>query len=156
MLFRSGGIFDAVKNAASRLVVLVDRAERLADDPVEREAVAGIIESRGGQVVSVRPADPLDAAEDIRRAVKYVEHLRSATLGGKLSAARKRHGSRGGRPAYGTKPGEEVIVELIHRLHREHEWGPYKVARKLNEMGHRNRMGRLWTGQLVGKILKRG
>ncbi len=150
-----GGVFDAVKNAASRLIVLIDRAERLAEDPVEQEAIVGVIEARGGQVESVKNAEPVEGAEDIRRAVAYAERLRAATLGGKLSAARKRHGSRGGRPPYGSKPGEEAIVALIHRLAREREWRGYRIARKLNEMGHRTRKGTLWSGPMVAKILDR-
>ncbi len=118
-----GGVFDTVKN--NRAVrVLVDRMDRLADDPIERETIIGMILMRGGRVLSMSPAEPQEGAKAIHRAVALAEQLRIATLGGKLTASRKRLGTPGGRPVYGAREDERAVVELIHSLRRERGWAP--------------------------------
>jgi hypothetical protein len=92
-----------------------------------------------------------------------VAQFEKSVIVAKLKAARLRKrratGRCEGRKPFGTKPGEEETLALIHRLRRKPRGGERlsydAVAAKLNEMGAPTRTGKAWMGATVCGIVKR-
>jgi hypothetical protein len=59
-----------------------------------------------------------------------------------------------GRKPFGTKDGEKEVLDRIIALKREGET-PERIAQILNNDAVPSRMGKLWRGATIAKILRR-
>lgn len=115
------------------------------------------------------PIISIETGEDVSLALleKWSEYRAAGSIGDKVKAAMRRRAIKGealGRPPYGYKVGprrrlvvvseEGAIVRYIFRLYLKDGLGIRRIARRLNEEGHRTRKGGLWSMVTVRDILR--
>jgi len=115
------------------------------------------------------PIISIETGEDVSLALleKWSEYRAAGSIGDKVKAAMRRRAIKGealGRPPYGYRVGprrrlavvseEGAIVRYIFRLYLKDGLGIRRIARRLNEEGHRTRKGGLWSMVTVRDILR--
>jgi len=97
-------------------------------------------------------------AKLVRQILAAVAEFDRCVIELKLRAARERKRAQGvkceGRKAYGEKPGEEAVLQLI-RQRSAQGWSPDFIAMRLNEDKVPTRLERHWHGATISKILAR-
>lgn len=145
-------------------LVLVESSDRLARDSMVSEFIVREFQKSGVRVISAAGGVDLTAGDDsnptaklIRQILAAVSEFEKCMIVLKLRAARERlrrqNGKCEGRMAYGTKPGEELILKCI--LSMSPRRTPIEIAKALNSADHRTRYGKSWHGATVSKILAR-
>jgi hypothetical protein len=115
------------------------------------------------------PILSIETGEDVSAPLleKWSEHRAAGSLGDKVKAAMRRRAVKGealGRPPFGYKvgprrrlvvvPEEGSVVRYIFRLYLKDGLGIRRIARRLNEEGHRTRRAGLWSMVTVRDILR--
>jgi DNA invertase Pin-like site-specific DNA recombinase len=161
-------LLDFLESDGIRLV-LVERADRLARDLVVGEVILGRLRSLGVEVVSADSGTELTVGDDdptrklIRQVLGAVAEYDKAVIVLKLRAARERvrraRGRCEGRKPFGSRPGEDDVLQLIRQLYRKPRGGARRscaqIARELNERGIRTRTGYQWSRGVVWALLSR-
>jgi DNA invertase Pin-like site-specific DNA recombinase len=151
-------------------VVLVERADRLARDLIVGELILNQFRDLGVRVIAADSGTELTAGDEdptrtlIRQVLGAVAQFEKAVIVSKLKAARVRkkraEGRCEGRKPFGTRPGEEAVVELIHKLRRKPRGGERlsfaAIADRLNRDGVASRTGKPWAAETVRGIIGRG
>ena len=152
------------------LVVLVERADRLARDLIVGELILNQFRELGVKVIAADSGTELTAGDDdptrvlIQQVLGAVAQFEKAVIVSKLQAARVRKrratGRCEGRKPYGTRPGETDVVAVIHKLRRKPRGGERlsfaAIANRLNAEGHPTRTGKPWAPETVRQIVNRG
>lgn len=148
----------------------MENATRLARDLMVSGVILQQFTTLGCKVIAADSGTDLTADTDdpTRRLIRQVlgavaEFDRRVTVM-KLRASRERKRSRGerceGRKPFGTFPGELETLARIRELRRKPPHGRRRslqhVCDALNGEGRPTRSGKLWTKQVVSKILGRG
>ena len=150
-------------------LVLVECADRLARDLVVGEVILGQFRDLGVKVVATNSGTDLTACDDdptrvlIRQVLGAVSQFDKSVTVLKLRAARgrvrRRNGRCEGRKPYGTRPGEQRVVQRILDLRRkprgERRLSVAKIAEILNRESLPTRTGRPWQPGTVWAILSR-
>ena len=151
-------------------IVLVERADRLARDLMVSEVILGQFRDIGAKVIAADGGVELTVSDDdptrklIRQVLGAVSEFDKGVTVLKLRAARDRkrrtEGRCEGRKPYGTRPGEQKVVNRIHQLRRKPKlrkrMSVAKIADVLNKEGWPTRMGGQWKPGTVWQILRRG
>lgn len=161
-------LLDRIESNGVRLV-LVERADRLARDLMVGEVILGQFRGLGVKVIAADSGTDLTAGDDdptrvlIRQVLGAVSQFEKSVVVLKLRAARdrirRRSGRCEGRKPYGTRPGEESVIDRIRRLRRKPRGGERlsyaKIANRLNGDGVPTRTGKPWAAGTVYGILNR-
>jgi len=151
-------------------VVLVERADRLARDLIVGELILNQFRDLGVRVIAADSGTELTAGDEdptrtlIRQVLGAVAQFEKAVIVSKLKAARVRkkraEGRCEGRKPFGTRPGEDAVVALIHKLRRKPRGGERlsfaAIADRLNRDGVASRTGKPWAAETVRGIVGRG
>jgi DNA invertase Pin-like site-specific DNA recombinase len=149
-------------------IVLVERADRLARDLMVSEVILAQFRKIGVRVLAAESGTDLTASQAdptstlIRQVLGAVSEFDKSVTVLKLRAARDRKrqttGKCEGRKAFGERPGEGPIVDLILSLRRKRPGGRAMsyaaIAERLNSDGQRTRYGGPWLPSTVQSILK--
>jgi hypothetical protein len=145
------------------LVIVVPSTASLGDGPVEAARRYFQLSTLGVSVLSI------DTGEDVTASLLdvWAAQRTNGSLGEKVKNAMREMAVKGealGRPPYGYRVGprkrlvtvanEGSIVRYIFRLYIKDGLGIRRIARKLNEDGHRTRRGGLWSMVTVRDILR--
>lgn len=140
--------------------VLVERLDRVARDLLVQESVIGDFQRKNLTLVSVSEPDLLsdDPSRVLMRQMlgaffQYEKTLLVAKLRGARQRIRSGTGRCEGRKPYGTKPGEQAIVERIKQL-RGDGMAVDKIAAVLNTEALMPRAGARWYPTTIYRILK--
>ncbi len=161
-------LLDAIESNGVRLV-LIERADRLARDLMVSEVILGQFRDLGVEVMAADSGTELTAGDGdptrilIRQVLAAVAQFDKSVTVLKLRAARERlrrqKGRCEGRKPFGSRPGEQAILERMRALHRKppggDRLGPYEIAARLNQEGLSSRTGKPWHGMTVRRILGR-
>jgi site-specific DNA recombinase len=143
-------------------LVLVERADRLARDLLVQETLLNSLIKLGVRVVDSAGTDLTDESDPSRILIRQVlgavaQHDR-ACLVAKLRKARERmrvaKGRCEGRKPYGTKVGEDRVLERIHALAAE-GMTVRGIADTLTSEGFTARGGKPFSFGTVAKVLQR-
>ncbi len=149
-------------------IVLVERADRLARDALVMEVILNQFRESGVKVIESEHGSDLTAGEDnptgklIRQILGAVSEFEKNVIVLKLRAARERirrtTGRCEGRKPYGTRPGEERVIEKILELRRgargRGRLSFEKIAEILNQDEVPTRQGGAWRPGTVYKVVK--
>ena len=146
-------------------LVLVEGADRLARDSMVSELIIREFQKYGVRVISASGGVDLTAGDDTNPTAKLIRQVLAAVAEFdrcvtvlKLRAARQRlrdqNGKCEGRKAYGTKTGEDVILDIIMDMKRK-DYSADGIALMLNDLKYKTRYGKPWHGATVRKILSR-
>ena len=158
-------LVDFTRSQASRgfLVVVVANLGSLGGSITEAARRYFQLATIGVPIISI------ETGEDVSTPLleKWSEHRAAGSLGDKVKAAMRRRAIKGealGRPPYGYKVGpkrrlvvvseEGSVVRYIFRLYLKDGLGIRRIARRLNEEGHRTRRSGLWSMVTVRDILR--
>lgn len=149
--------------------VLVENATRLARDLMVQETILDkfrrlgveVIACDAGQDLTVLDGDPTRTM--IRQILGSFAQFEKATLVAKLRGSRERkrrdNGRCEGRKPFGTREGEQAVLDRIKELSRKPRGGDrlstQAIADKLNEEGLPTRTGKPWSKGTVHQILRR-
>lgn len=142
-------------------LVLIERLDRLARDLMVQETIIGDLRKHDFELVSVAEPD-LCSDDPSRKLVRQVfgaiaEYERSMIVL-KLAGARKRIRDGGdrceGRKPYGTRPGEQEILDLMQALATEGR-NYSQIAVYLNGESVPTRADGMWHPSTVSRILAR-
>lgn len=140
--------------------VLVERLDRIARDLLVQESVIGDFRRKGLTLVSVSEPDLLsdDPSRVLMRQMlgaffQYEKTLLVAKLWGARQRVRQRAGRCEGRKPYGTRPGEQQVIERMTKL-RQGGAAVDKIAETLNTEALKPRAGQRWYATSVYRILK--
>lgn len=163
-------LLDRVENNGVR-VVLVENATRLARDLLIGEVILAQLRDAGCTVIDCDSGTNLidDSDDPTRRLIRQVlgavaEFDRRVTVL-KLRAARDRKSRKIGRrvegkKAYGSRPGEAVVVARIRELYRKPHNAPRRslqeIADILNVENRPTRTGTPWSKSALHAIISRG
>ena len=150
-------------------LVLVECADRLARDLLVGEVILGQFRDLGVKVIAANSGTDLTACDDdptrvlIRQVLGAVSQFDKSVTVLKLRAARgrvrRRNGRCEGRKPYGTRPGEQRVVQRILELRRkprgESRLSVAKIAEILNKESLPTRTGKPWQPGTVWAILNR-
>jgi len=144
--------------------VIIEKVDRLARDFMVQEAIIRDFRKNGFELISVCEGDELLENDPSRKLIRQMlgviaEYDKDMTVL-KLRAARERKRARDGK-CEGRKTYEETMPELIAEIkklrrkpkgarrmtHRE-------VAEELNHKGHKTRLKKEFTAQIVQNILR--
>lgn len=150
----------AIETNGVRLV-LVENATRLARDLMVGEIILQEFKKLGVKVVSVDGGVDLTVGNNdptaklIRQILSCLAEWDKTMLVHKLAVARKRIRDKGlacdGQPPYGFRPGEDVAIKVIRKLHEDGKTLLY-TATCLNKLGLKPRKG---TGRWHPQTVKR-
>jgi DNA invertase Pin-like site-specific DNA recombinase len=132
-----------------------------------QEVLVGQFAKTGARILTSDGIDLTSNDDDptrrlIRQVLGAVAEFEKRILVLKLRAARERKRRKGerveGAKPFGYYPAETAIIRRMRQLRRK----PLKarrasyteIAAQLNAEGHRNRSGRLWSGQMVYHVLR--
>jgi DNA invertase Pin-like site-specific DNA recombinase len=162
-------LFEYIEEKDIRICI-VEGADRVARDLMVSECILDRFRKLGCKVVESRSGQDLTNAEDnptqelVQKILAVVAMFDKKTTVKKLKAARDRKRKSGkkveGRKAYGEVDAtEKEIIALARKLRRKpRAYGKQRsfeaVATELNALGHRNRSGGKWSGQMVRRILR--
>lgn len=151
-------------------IAIVEGSDRIARDLMVSECILERFRTLGCKVVESRSGQDLTNADDnptqelVQKILAVVAMFDKKTTVKKLKAARDRKRKSGkkveGRKAYGEVDAtEKEIIALARKLRRKpRAYGKQRsfeaVATELNALGHRNRSGGKWSGQMVRRILR--
>ena len=138
--------------------VLIERLDRLARDVYIQEGTIRLLKEKGFDLISVSEPD-LNSNDMYRVAMRQImgvfAELDRKSIVFKLRAARQRKrmatGRCEGRKPYGTRDGEQVIIDRI-KAARAQGSNYEQIARDLNNEGVRPRTGK-WYPANVRKIV---
>lgn len=144
-------------------LVLVEISDRLARDSMVSELIIREFQKSGVRVISASGGVDLTAGDDTNPTAKLVRQILAAVaefdrcvIVLKLRAARERlrakNGKCEGRMAYGTKPGEELVLATIRTLYSQGHRSQM-IANYLNQQGAKGRYGKPWHAATIYKIL---
>ena len=150
------------KQANGAQIVLIERLDRLARDLMVQENLIADIQKRGFRLISVAEPDLLenDPTRKLMRQIigaisEYEKQMIVLKLRGARQRAKAQHGKCEGRKLYGTRTGEDEVIERMKEL-RELGISFRRIAAALNTDGVKTRtIGKRWHGSLVSQILKR-
>lgn len=139
--------------------VLVERLDRLARDLMVQESVIADFQRKDLTLVSVSEPDLLtgDPSRILMRQMlgaffQYEKTLLVAKLRGARQRAKAENGRCEGRKPYGTRPGEEAVIDRIKEL-RLTGMGVDSIAGQLNTEGVKPRAGVRWHATSVRRVL---
>lgn len=141
--------------------ILISQVDRLARDLMVQETIIADMQKSGYTLISV--AEPDLCSQDpsrvlVRQIFGAIAQYDRAMITLKLRGARQRKKARTGkgegRDAFGTKPGEEEILERMKFL-KSQGLSYDSVAHVLNNLKAPTRMGGRWWPASVAKIMKR-
>lgn len=142
-------------------VIIIEKLDRLARDLMVQETIISDLQKRGVLLVSALEPD-LCSGDPSRKLVRQIfgaiaEYDRAMTVL-KLRGARQRTKARTGRcegvKPFGTFPAERPTLDKLTRL-RQHGSTCAEIADELNRDGIPSRSGKLWSGPVIAKILRR-
>lgn len=141
-------------------LVLVERLDRLARDLMIQESIIADMKRHGFEIVSVAEPD-LCSDDPSRTLMRHVlgafAQYERAIIVQKLRGARQRNrlknGRCEGRKPFGTRPGEDEVIDRMKVL-RERGMAVDKIAAALNEEHAKPRAGERWYPTSVYRILK--
>jgi DNA invertase Pin-like site-specific DNA recombinase len=146
--------------------VVVERLDRLARDLMVQELLIRELQKLGvklfatdqGELVDFADACPDPTRKLIRQVLGAVAEFEKTNLVRKLAVARARvkaeTGRCGGGIAYGLKPGEGPVLDLMHQLRET--LSLRRMADFLNSGGFCQRNGKPWSFSSVSNILNNG
>ena len=147
--------------------VLVEKADRLARDLVAGEMILRELRNAGVRVFECEAGTDLTessnpTAQLVRQILGAVAEFEKSALVAKLRAARLRKRKEQGRcegpVPFGQLPGEEEALKDLLRLARKRKGkrpSATAIAKAMDELGHRPRIGERWSRSSVRAILKR-
>ena len=130
-----------------------------------QEVILGQFAKIGARILTADGVDLTTGDDPTRRLIRQVlgavAEFEKNVLVLKLRAARERKRARGERvegvKPYGHHPAERAVVRRMRQLRRKPPKGRHlslsAIAAQLNEEGHRNRAGRVWSPQMVHHVL---
>lgn len=145
------------------LVVVVANLTSLGESVIDAARRYFQLATIGVPIISV------ETGEDVSTPLleRWSEHRAAGSIGDKVKAAMRRRAMQGevlGRPPFGYKvgprrrlvvvPEEGSVVRYIFRLYLKDGLGIRRIARRLNEEGHRTRRTGLWSMVTVRDILR--
>ncbi len=157
-------LLDRLESNGVRTVV-VERADRLARDLMVQEVILGQFAKIGARILTADGVDLTTGDDPTRRLIRQVlgavAEFEKNVLVLKLRAARERKRARGERvegvKPYGHHPAERAVIGRMRQLRRKPPKGQHlslsSIAAQLNDEGHRNRAGRVWSPQMVHHVL---
>jgi DNA invertase Pin-like site-specific DNA recombinase len=141
-------------------LVLVERLDRLARDLMIQESIIADMKRHGFEIVSV--AEPDLCSDDPSRTLmrqmlgafaQYERAIIVQKLRGARQRSRAKNGRCEGRKPYGTRPGENEVIERMKGL-RTSGMAVDKIADTLNEECTKPRAGERWYATSVYRVLK--
>jgi DNA invertase Pin-like site-specific DNA recombinase len=141
-------------------LVLIEKLDRLARDLMVQESIIGDLHKRGFKLISAHEPDLLqdDPSRKLMRQIfgaiaEYDKAMIVAKLRGARERMRQREGYCEGRKPYGTRDGEQEVVNLMVDL-RQHGATLDDIANRLNKDGVATRVdGGKWYNTTVRRIL---
>lgn len=152
--------------------IIVDRLDRWAREDLEGEQLYRELAGLGARVHSVKEQfDDSPSGELMRKIMlAFAAYDRKMTLqklaGGRRTAARTRGTYMGGQGVYGYRPvrdskgkleivpEEAAAIRMLFKL-RDEGLSDKKIARALNEAGHRTKLGKHFTAVQIYRIRQR-
>lgn len=140
--------------------VLIERLDRIARDVFIQEGTIRLLKEKGFELVSV--AEPDLCSEDMyrvamRQMMGVFAELDRKSIVYKLRAARQRKrlatGRCEGRKPYGTRDGEQVILDRMLNLHTLEARNFEQISRELNTAGTLSRSGKAWRPATIRRII---
>jgi site-specific DNA recombinase len=149
--------------------ILIESLDRLARDVMVQSLLLAKLAQHNITLVNVVTGEDVTASlsdDPMRRALIQIQsvfsELEKSRLVGKLRRAREAkkqaNGKCEGRKAFGEKPGESEIVDLMRKLRRKRNGKRMsfaKVAAELNRLEVAARTGARWQTTTVRNILSR-
>jgi DNA invertase Pin-like site-specific DNA recombinase len=150
--------------------ILVESLDRLARDVMVQSLLLAKLGQHGVALISCSTGEDVVAAmadDPMRKALVQIQsvfsELEKSRLVGKLRRAREavkqRDGKCEGQKAFGEKPGEREIVDLMRSLRRKsrgkRRMSFAKIATELNQRSVPTRTGTQWQTTTVRNILSR-
>ena len=150
--------------------ILVESLDRLARDVMVQSLLLAKLAQHGITLINCVTGEDVTASmseDPMRKALIQIQsvfsELEKSRLVGKLRRAREakkaQTGKCEGRKAFGEKPGEEEVIELMRSLRRKRSGNRMSFAKIAEELNHRNvatRTGAPWQTTTVRNILTRG
>lgn len=154
------GLMAALQSNGTRLV-LIEKLDRLARDLMVQETIVGDFRKHGFELVSVCEPD-LCSDDPSRKLVRQmfgaIAEYERAMIVLKLRAARQRTRQRmgrcEGRKPFGTRPGEQDVIQHILVLAGQ-GMNYSEIADRLNAEGVHTRANGTWYAATVSRILAR-
>ena len=151
--------------------VVVQCMDRLARDLLVQSLLLAKLSSAGVTLISASTGEDITASmteDPMRRALVQIQgvfaELDKSLLVRKLrkgrESARAKLGRCEGRKPFGSRPGEQAILDRIRALYRKPRGGErltyQQIAARLNADNVPSRTGRPWSRGTVRKLLSRG
>ena len=150
--------------------IVVYRMDRLARDLLLQETLMARMRAAGAEVISVSEPD-MDSDDPTRVLVRQVlgsiSQYERALIRGRMMAGKaakvSKGGYGGGRPPFGWRaegkelvpePREQEAIALVRQLADE-GLSSRQIAARLEEAGHRPKVGEHWSSVQVLRILRR-
>jgi DNA invertase Pin-like site-specific DNA recombinase len=150
--------------------IVVYRTDRLARDLLLQETIMARMRAAGAEVISVSEPD-MDSDDPTRVLVRQVlgsiAQYERALIRGRMMAGRAAKiasgGYGGGRPPFGWRaegkelvpePREQEVIALVRQL-AEDGLSSRQIASRLEEVGHRPKVGESWSSTQVLRIIQR-
>ncbi len=150
--------------------IVVARMDRLARDLLLQETLMARMRQAGAEVISVSEPD-MDSDDPTRVLVRQVlgsiSQYERALIRGRMMAGKAAKvaggGYGGGRPPFGWRaegkelvpePREQEVIALIRQLHDE-GLSSRQIAARLEEAGHRPKVGDRWSSNQVLRVVQR-
>ena len=150
--------------------IIVYRMDRLARDLLLQETLMARMRAAGAEVISVSEPD-MDSDDPTRVLVRQVlgsiSQYERALIRGRMMAGKaakvSKGGYGGGRPPFGWRaedkelvpePREQEAIALVRQLADE-GLSSRQIAARLEEAGHRPKVGEHWSSVQVLRILRR-
>jgi len=146
-------------------VVVVENLTRLARSFVVQDTILTYLASKGVELYAADSGENITEAlrgDPVKRAIIQIQgvfsELEKATIVRKLKAARERKkketGRCDGRKPFGSRPGEQEVIDRMKELRKTGMSFP-KIAAKLDEEGRKPHQGGKWQPETVRLTLKR-
>lgn len=154
------GLFAALEENGVK-TVQIEKLDRFARDLLIQETIIGDMQRRGFTLISTCEPD-LCSTDPSRILIRQIfgaiaQYDRSMTvlrLRGARQRMKARHNRCEGKKPYGHHPGEsETLTQM--KDWRAAGMSPKSIAKELNSLGIKSRMGREWLGPTISKILAR-
>jgi DNA invertase Pin-like site-specific DNA recombinase len=150
--------------------IVVYRMDRLARDLLLQETLMARMRAAGAEVISVSEPD-MDSDDPTRVLVRQVlgsiSQYERALIRGRMMAGKAakvaKGGYGGGRPPFGWRaegkelvpePREQEVIALVRQLADE-GLSSRQIAARLEEAGHRPKVGNHWSSVQVLRIIQR-
>ena len=150
--------------------IVVYRMDRLARDLLLQETLMARMRAAGAEVISVSEPD-MDSDDPTRVLVRQVlgsiSQYERALIRGRMMAGKaakvSKGGYGGGRPPFGWRaenkelvpePREQEAIALVRQL-AEEGLSTRQIAARLEEAGHRPKVGERWSSTQVSRVIQR-